>query len=307
MQDVHEFEFDPNFRVITPPFPLREMPAHVINDLSTEQRYSYRVARMISTGIVDWDLIYLKIGKYYGARWLTAANRFARVYISKHGLTGDELKNLRAINEFNIWMYFPMWFEIKCDSSILAGPYHKLREVQIIQKMKRKKDAKSKQVREIAEHFVEKGAWHAHSEHILLSLLASEEEADRQFAIDKIVSIRNGADKGDTSVRPFFPPKLNWNAQSIRELQDWTDAYEPSITASIPTSELPTFLSVPLKIPKIASHTQSCERAVKEVTCASAKVFGAERRDGFIRAKMESRELMPSMDTKANLASLIPS
>ena len=104
-----------------------------------------------------------------------------------------------------------------------------------------------------------------------------------------------------------FLLKFNWDAQSIHELQDCTNAYEPSITASIPTSEHSKFLSAPLKIPKIPSHTQSCERAVKEVTCASAKVFGAERRDGFIRAKMESRELMPSMETKANLASLIPS
>ena len=136
---------------------------------------------------------------------------------------------------------------------------------------------------------MEKGAWHAHLEHILLFLLASEVE-----------------DRGDTSVQPFLV-KYNGKAQSIRELQDWTDAYEPSITASIPTSELPTFLSAPLKIPKIPSHTRSCERAVKEVTSASAHIFGAERQDGFIRAKMQSRELMPSMETKANLASLIPS
>ena len=67
------------------------------------------------------------------------------------------------------------------------------------------------------------------------------------------------------------------------------------------------FLSAPLKIPKIPSHTQSCERSVKEVTSASAHVFGAERRDGFIRAKMQSSKLMPAMETKANLASLIPS
>ena len=167
----------------------------------------------------------------------------------------------------------------------------------------KKKDAKSKQVQEIAEHFVEKGTWHAHLEHILLFLLASEVGDDWQFAMDKIVSIRNGADRGDTSVRPFLPPKLNWNAPSIHKLQDWTNAYEPSITASIPKSELSMFLSAPLIIPKIPSYTQSCERAVKEVTSASAHVFGAKHRDGFIQTKIQSRELKPAMETKANLTS----
>ena len=129
----------------------------------------------------------------------------------------------------------------------------------------------------------------------------------RQFVMEKIVSIRNGADRGDTSVRPFLPPKLNWNAPSIHKLQDWTNAYEPSITASIPTSEHSKFLSAPLKIPKIPSHTQNCERAVKEVTSASAHIFLAERQDSFIWAKMQSRKLMSALETKANVASLIPS
>ena len=154
---------------------------------------------------------------------------------------------------------------------------------------------------------MEKGAWHAYLEHILLYLLASEVEDDCQFKIDKMVSICNGADGGDTSVWPFFSLKFNWDAQSIRELQDCTNAYEPSITASIPTSKISKFLSAPLKIPKIPSHTQNCERAVKEVTSASAHIFLAERQDSFIWAKMQSRKLMSALETKANVASLIPS
>ena len=209
-------------------------------------------------------------------------------------------------------MYFPMWFEIKADSSIVAGPYHKFREIQIIQAMKKKeeerkgKDKKLKQVREIAEKYIEKGAWHAHSEHLLLALLSSEEEDDRRFALSKISEIRNGATIGDSSPRPFRAPKLNWDAKSVREIQDWSDVTEPLITSSILTDQLSQFISTPLKLPKIPCHTQSCERAVKEVSCASAHVFGEERRDGFIRARMESRELLPVNETKAQLAALIP-
>ena len=304
--DVHEFEFNEKFPVIDAPFPLREMPPHVVNDLSTDQNYSYRVGRMIITGEIDWDLIYDAIGKITHSRWGTTANRLGRLWISKHGLTGEDLQNLRAIVTICVCLTFHMWFEIKTDSSIVAGPYHKFREIQIIQRLKGR-DAKSKQAREIAKKFIEKGAWHAHSEHIILSLLSSANEDDRRFAVSKILAIRDGAEIGDSSPRPFIPPKLNWKATSIRDMQDWSNAYEPLTTTSIPSNQLSQFFDTPLTLPKIPSHTQSCERAVKEVTVASEKVFGEERRDGYIRARMESRELMPMMETKAQLSAMIPS
>ena len=82
------------------------------------------------------------------------------------------------------------------------------------------KDEKSRKMRDIAKKFVEKGAWHAHSELIISSLVCSEEELDRQFGVSKILSLRDGKEFGSTSVRPFTPPKLNWDARSIRDIQD---------------------------------------------------------------------------------------
>ena len=246
------------------------MPTEVINDLSNEQCYAYRMGKMITTGVVDWDLLLLIIGMVQHSRWLITANRMCRVWVSKHGLTGEDFRNLRAIVTYIVCDYYPMWFEIKADSSLIAGPRHKLKEIELISKMKGR-DEKSKQVKEIAKKFVQKGAWHAHSEHILLALLSSQNEDDRRFAVEKISAIRNGAIIGDSSPRPFTPPKLNWNASSIRDIQDWSDATEPNITASIPSDELENFVTTALVIPKIPGHTQSCERAVKEVTCASAK------------------------------------
>ena len=303
-EDVWDLEFDENFQVITPPFPLRELPAEVVNDLSTDHAYAYRLVKMITTGVIDWDLVQLKIGIVSHCRWSTTGSRFGRLYISKHGLVGNDLKNLRTIVEFDVIFYFPMFFEIKANYSIVAGPHHKLKEIQILRTMNGK-DVRSKKVKEIAMKFVEKGAWHAHPEHVLLSLLSSADEEDRHFAITKIASIRNGADLGDSSVRPFTPPKLNWHANSIRDIQDWSNATEPLITCSIPSADLSQFLTTPLKIPKIPCHTQSCERAVKEVTNASSHVFGPERRDGYIRAKIKSRKLFPRNETKKDLEALI--
>ena len=198
-----------------------------------------------------------------------------------------------------------MWFEIKTDSSIVAGPHHKLQEIQCVQKMKGK-DEILRKVREVAKKYIEKGAWNGHSELCLINLLCSEEESDRRFAFEKVVSLRDGKDFGDKSIHPYEPPKLNWNASLVWEIQDWANATEPLITASISTKDLAQFLTAPMNLPKIPGHTQSCERAVKEVTHASACVFGAERRDGFIRARVKSRSAVPCMERKKDLEGLIP-
>ena len=135
-----------------------------------------------------------------------------------------------------------MWFDIMADSSIVKGPYHKLKEIRMLQKMQGK-DARSKKVKEIAKKLIEKDAWHAHTEHLLISLLYSDDESDRQFAIEKIVELRNSRDIGNKSVRPFSTPKLNWNATSLRDIQDWSDLSEPLNTTTIPTADLRQFLA----------------------------------------------------------------
>jgi len=53
---------------------------------------------------------------------------------------------------------------------------------------------------------------------------------------------------------------------------------------------------------EIPCHTQAVERTVKLVTQASSKVYGHERRDGFIRATLASRATMPTFDTKSEFA-----
>jgi hypothetical protein len=53
-----------------------------------------------------------------------------------------------------------------------------------------------------------------------------------------------------------------------------------------------------LVVPKYSVHTQSCERAVKSVTEAAVSVCGWAKRDGFIRAQLRNREVMPSLKSK---------
>ena len=50
--------------------------------------------------------------------------------------------------------------------------------------------------------------------------------------------------------------------------------------------------------PQYPIHSQSTERAVQEVSLAAARVCGADKRDGFVRARIAHREILPVFYTK---------
>ena len=52
---------------------------------------------------------------------------------------------------------------------------------------------------------------------------------------------------------------------------------------------------------KFTTHHQATERCVKQVTEAAAAVVGQERRDGFVRARVHSRQQMPMFKTKKDM------
>ena len=192
-----------------------------------------------------------------------------------------------------------MWFEIKCLPNLLNGPSHMLKTVQLVSTYC------PQSVKEVVKPVIQRGAWHAHSENILLSMIGSEDEEQRRFAIKKIIEIRGGSETGDKSVRSFHVPKLNWTANSLYNLIDLSGVsepvYEPILTCNLSNDQLREFLDKPFPMVDIPNHTQSCERAVKETTIAASKVFGFERRDGLIRIKINSRKLVPKVKNKSCL------
>ena len=71
-------------------------------------------------------------------------------------------------------------------------------------------------------------------ENILTSFLCSDDDSDRDFAIDTIIKIREGQDNpnvGNTRCRPHCTPGTNMDATSVRDLIDWEEkTYEPVFT-----------------------------------------------------------------------------
>ena len=173
------------------------------------------------------------------------------------------------------------------------GPYHILTQLRILRTQPQK-------VKEAVTFYVCSGAWYAHSECIPLSLLASEDPGDRKFAVNQILKLRGKDEFGDRSVRPRITPKLNLAATTLQKLITWKagQVQEPVFTCSMTRDDIRGFLSTPYDVPQYSIHTQSTERAVKQVTEASSAVVGQEARDGFIRARAHHREAMPSFRSK---------
>ena len=98
-------------------------------------------------------------------------------------------------------------------------------------------------------------------------------------------------------------PQLNLKATTLQNMITWKlkEAHEPIFTCKLTKEELNEILHKPFDVPKFSIHTQSTERCVKQVTEAAAAVVGQDRRDGFVRARLQSREQMPVFKTKKHI------
>ena len=128
-------------------------------------------------------------------------------------LQGNELGTLELIVQFIIDSYLKLYFDIKVKNTLVDAPYHVLTAVRIFQNQ-------PKDVQEPIKKCMIRGAFHAHPENVILSLLASEVEEDRSFAIDKILQVRDedSSEFGNMNVRSRKTPEINFNATSLKNL-----------------------------------------------------------------------------------------
>ena len=139
---------------------------------------------------------------------------------------------------------------MKVHHLIKDAPHHILTSLRILR-------TQPKRVKDVITFYVRSGAWYAHSECLLLSLLASSDFEDRKFAVKQILKLRGSKEYGDNSVRPRITPKMNLSATSLVKLITWKpgEIQEPSFTCKIPTNDIKTFVEVPFNPPKFSCHT----------------------------------------------------
>ena len=223
----------------------------------------------------------------------------------ENGLDEAQMNTLTLIVKWVVQVYFHMFYRIKVHHRVVNGPHHLLTLLRLF----RQQDPL---VQEAVSPYIKSEAWWAHPEPILVSLLCSSDPTERNFAVSQIRKSREGNKprRGKKKIRERkVPVTFNTEATSLMEMIDWDseNVTEPVFTSSLSLEELDKIRDSPMNEPDYPLHSQSCERAVKQVTEASGSVCGWERRDGFVRARMESRELIPVFKSKQDLVNLFES
>ena len=262
-------------------------------NLSTDQKYLYEIVQSIREGSITNDLAHRKPGHLHHSRWLTLANRVCRLYVA----TEKPTKNLQLITHFIVTHYSVNWFLIKCKPLISDGPKHVYQAVQLLKYL-------PSAVVDIVKPYILRNAYYAHPEHMLLALLTDTDKNNRDKAVQIILQIRENSPKSHSQIRKFQVPDINLNPQTWVHLINWdsTTMTEPPLVSHLTNEQLLEIIDKPLIVPHYPNHTQSVERCVKLVTDASRTVYGSNSRDGFIRAKITSRTVMPQFDTKKQFA-----
>ena len=80
----------------------------------------------------------------------------------------------------------------------------------------------SAEVRSIVDTYVNRNAYFANPELMMITMLASDDEEERRFAVKVIKErIRKGADLGNSLPRQFETPSVNFDATNLQTLINW--------------------------------------------------------------------------------------
>jgi hypothetical protein len=269
-----------------------ELPEITKIELSTDQRYLFDICHAVSTGHCPEDLALKDPGKMAHSRWITTANRILRLYVS----TTNPTTQLHMLAEYVAKVYAPMWFKIKFKPSCKDGARHVFETVHRVQGL-------PQQVKQVVEPVIQRNAYFAHPENLLLSMLSDQRMHIRELGLRRILKART---VNSRKIRKFDIPKLNFAAQDYTDLIDWQNVTvtSPPLLMKVPDDEVKASIlsGNPLEFEKLPCHTQAVERCIKLVTEASTAVCGAAARDGFINVRNEARKKMPRFETKNHFA-----
>ena len=187
------------------------------------------------------ELAKILCGDLSTARWNTTGEALILLWMSDHGLSGEQLRILEVLVRFTIDVYFKMYFDIKVQHSIKDAPLHLVNTLQFLAQQ-------TDEVKDVVTEVIVRGAYSAHSENLLTSLLCSDKQEERKFAVDMILKVRGGREKGDMSVRISRNPKINMTASTPIELIDWTSetVLEPVFRCNMSLYEIKDLVDHPL-------------------------------------------------------------
>lgn len=263
-------------------------------DLSTDQLYLLEICQSIHSGSFDQNLTKRNPGAICHSRWVTTVNRILRLYVS----TEIPSDNLLILANFILKVYAPMWFNIKTKPLCVHGAKHLFDTIKLSRYL-------PDNLKAVIDPVIQRNGFFGHSENILIAMLADDRIDIKKLALKRILKIRQiSSDYSETRV--FKVPTLNFEAEDYIDLIDWKSMTEPPLTKKINIQVITEAINDVNLIRKVIidkfyqmpCHSQAVERCVKLVTEASATVCGADKREGYIKNKLEARRIMPFFNTK---------
>ena len=165
------------------------------DELSCDQKYLYEIIRAVETGHVSERLANLYPGKMAHSRWLTTANRIMRLMYVSVKNPSDTLKN---IAHFVSTVYAPGWFIIKMNPQAVNGAKN-------LQKILKLCCNLSEDIFAIVKPVVQRNAYFAHPENILVAMINDERSYIRELGWRRILKAKKMGYKG---IRRFKLPIL---------------------------------------------------------------------------------------------------
>ena len=272
---------------------MPEVSEDVVEQLSTDQKYLYEMVTAVSKGHVPERLARTTPGKMAHSRWLTTASRVLRLYVTKT----EPFEHLRTIANYVASVYTPGWFIIKLNSGAEMGCRNLNNVLKLCNKFL------EDDVFEVVKPVIQRNAFFAHPENILIAMINDERPHIRELAWRRVLKARS---QSSEVVRQFKLPEINFDAEDYVAMINWQSVTvtEPPLTRDIPETELRKNIEnkARLEFKKFPCHTQCVERMIKLVTESSKKVSGVENRDGFVKSKLASYKRMAKFETKKDYA-----
>ena len=120
--------------------------------------------------------------------------------------------NLRVITHFIVSNYAPNWFAIKCRNLCTDGAKNLHHATQLLREL-------SSDTADIVKPYITRSAYYAHSDNILLAMLAETDKAKRSRAVDTILQCRQQQSHSN-EVRKFVVPSINYCATDYVDVID---------------------------------------------------------------------------------------
>ena len=146
---------------------------------STDQKYLLEIHRATSQGRVDDPVFERAPGALNHSRWLTTVNRILRFYVSQ----ANPFTSLILIAEFIMKVYAPMWFRIKCNSSVVNGAKHLHETIQKIRCI-------PSEIQEIVLPIIQRNGYFSQFENILLAMVNDENMIVRDLGLKRVLRSR---------------------------------------------------------------------------------------------------------------------